>query len=132
MVNLNVLSTEQNNTNSKDIELQSTQEILKRINEEDKKVAYCVEKSLENISYLIDNILDNYNENTRIIYVGSGTSGRLGILDASECPPTYGVDFDKFQGLISGGRDAVFMAVENAEDLFLIVQLNSNILKNFI
>ena len=116
MVNLNVLSTEQNNTNSKDIELQSTQEILKRINEEDKKVAYCVEKSLDNISYLIDNILDNYNENTRIIYVGSGTSGRLGILDASECPPTYGVDFDKFQGLISGGRDAVFMAVENAED----------------
>lgn len=116
MVNLNVLSTEQNNINSKDIELQSTQEILKRINEEDKKVAYCVEKSLDNISYLIDNILDNYNENTRIIYVGSGTSGRLGILDASECPPTYGVDFDKFQGLISGGRDAVFMAVENAED----------------
>ena len=57
MVNLNVLSTEQNNTNSKDIELQSTQEILRRINEEDKKVAYCVEKSLDNISYLIDNIL---------------------------------------------------------------------------
>lgn len=116
MVNLNILSTEQNNTNSKDIELQSTHEILKRINEEDKKVAYCVEESLDSISYLIDKIFENYNQNTRIIYVGSGTSGRLGILDASECPPTYGVDFEKFQGLISGGNEAVFKAVENAED----------------
>lgn len=116
MINLSELSTEQNNQNSKDIELQSSYEIIKRINDEDKKVAYCVEKELINISLLIDAILKRYTEKTRIIYIGSGTSGRLGILDASECPPTYGVDPSLFQGIIAGGKDAMFLAKENAED----------------
>lgn len=97
MVDLNSLSTEENNLNSKDIELMSSIDIVKRINSEDKKVAYCVEKVIDKISALIDAILSRYTEKTRIIYIGSGTSGRLGILDASECPPTYGVGYDKFK-----------------------------------
>ncbi len=120
MVDLNSLSTEENNLNSKDIELMSSIDIVKRINSEDKKVAYCVEKVIDKISALIDAILSRYTEKTRIIYIGSGTSGRLGILDASECPPTYGVGYDKFQGLISGGNTAIFKAVENAEDSYTL------------
>lgn len=116
MINLNNLSTEGNNPNSKDIELQTNSEILRRINEEDKKVAFCVEKKLGDITKLMDAITENYKEDTRIIYMGAGTSGRLGILDASECPPTYGVSFEKVQGLIAGGKEAVFVAQENAED----------------
>lgn len=116
MINLNKLSTEENNPNSKDIELQDNFEILKRINEEDKKVALCVEEKLEDITKLMDAIIENYREDTRIIYIGAGTSGRLGILDASECPPTYGVSPEKVQGIIAGGKDAIFMAKENAED----------------
>ncbi len=116
MINLNKLSTEENNPNSKDIELQDNFEILKRINEEDKKVALCVEEKLEDITKIMDAIIENYREDTRIIYIGAGTSGRLGILDASECPPTYGVSPEKVQGIIAGGKDAIFMAKENAED----------------
>ena len=116
MIDLNKLSTEENNPNSKDIELQDSFEIVRRINEEDKKVAFCVEKELESISRLIDAILSKYKKETRIIYIGAGTSGRLGILDASECPPTYGVSFEKVQGIIAGGNEAIFKAKENAED----------------
>lgn len=116
MIDLRKISTEEHNLNSNNIELQDTFEILRRINEEDKKVPYCVENVLENITKLVDAICSKFNKNTRIIYVGSGTSGRLGILDASECPPTYGVSNDLFQGIISGGKEAVFKAVENAED----------------
>ena len=116
MIDLNKLSTEENNPNSKDIELQDSFEIIRRINEEDKKVAFCVEKELKSISRLIDAILSNYTKDTRIIYIGAGTSGRLGILDASECPPTYGVSHEKVQGIIAGGNEAIFRAKENAED----------------
>ena len=116
MIELEKLSTEENNPNSKDIELQDSLEVVRRINEEDKKVAFCVEKELESISRLIDAILSKYKKETRIIYIGAGTSGRLGILDASECPPTYGVSFEKVQGIIAGGNEAIFKAKENAED----------------
>ena len=116
MIDLEKLSTEENNLNSKDIELQDSLEIVRRINEEDKKVAFCVEKELGSISLLIDAILSRYEKETRIIYIGAGTSGRLGILDASECPPTYGVSFEKVQGIIAGGNEAIFKAKENAED----------------
>ena len=116
MIELEKLSTEENNPNSKDIELQNSLEIVRRINEEDKKVAFCVEKELGSISRLIDAILSRYEKETRIIYIGAGTSGRLGILDASECPPTYGVSFEKVQGIIAGGNEAIFKAKENAED----------------
>ena len=116
MIEMEKLSTEENNPNSKDIELQDSLEIVRRINEEDKKVAFCVEKELDSVSQLIDAILSKYRNETRIIYIGAGTSGRLGILDASECPPTYGVSFDKVQGIIAGGNEAIFKAKENAED----------------
>lgn len=116
MIKLEKLSTEENNPNSRDIELQDSLEIVRRINEEDKKVAFCVEKELGSISRLIDAILSRYEKETRIIYIGAGTSGRLGILDASECPPTYGVSFEKVQGIIAGGNEAIFKAKENAED----------------
>ncbi len=116
MIELEKLSTEENNPSSKDIELQDSLEIVRRINEEDKKVAFCVEKELDSVSQLIDAILSKYRNETRIIYIGAGTSGRLGILDASECPPTYGVSFDKVQGIIAGGNEAIFKAKENAED----------------
>lgn len=116
MVDLSSLSTEKNNENSKNIEIQDSYEILKRINDEDKKVAYCVEKQLLDISKLVDEIIKRTTLNTRIIYVGAGTSGRLGVLDASECPPTYGVDFEEVQGIIAGGNEAMFRAKENIED----------------
>ncbi|WP_156299324.1 N-acetylmuramic acid 6-phosphate etherase [Streptobacillus canis] len=116
VVDLSKLSTEKNNENSKNIELQDSLEIVRRINEEDKKVAYCVEKALPSIAKLVDAIVERTVPSTRIIYVGAGTSGRLGVLDASECPPTYGVDFEVVQGLIAGGKDAMFKAKENVED----------------
>ncbi len=116
MIDLSRLSTEENNPVSKDIELQESYEILKRINDEDKKVAFCVEEKLPQIAELVDAIVSGYSEDTRIIYMGAGTSGRLGILDASECPPTYGVSHEMVQGLIAGGKEAVFKAQENAED----------------
>lgn len=116
VIDLSKLSTEKNNENSKNIELQDSLEIVRRINEEDKKVAYCVEKALPSIAKLVDAIVERTVPSTRIIYVGAGTSGRLGVLDASECPPTYGVDFEVVQGLIAGGKDAMFKAKENVED----------------
>ncbi|CAM3079530.1 N-acetylmuramic acid 6-phosphate etherase [Streptobacillus ratti] len=112
MLDLSKLSTEKNNENSKNIELQDSYEIVKRINDEDKKVAYSVEKVLPSVAKLIDAIV----EKNRIIYIGAGTSGRLGVLDASECPPTYGVDFETVQGLMAGGKEAMFKAQENVED----------------
>ena len=133
MIKLEKLSTEENNPNSRDIEFQDSLEIVRRINEEDKKVAFCVEKELGSISRLIDAILSRYEKETRIIYIGAGTSGRLGILDASECPPTYGVSFEKVQGIIAGGNEAIFKAKENAEDnpeLGKQDLLNINLTKN--
>nr|WP_244147524.1 N-acetylmuramic acid 6-phosphate etherase [Streptobacillus ratti] len=112
LLDLSKLSTEKNNENSKNIELQDSYEIVKRINDEDKKVAYSVEKVLPSVAKLIDAIV----EKNRIIYIGAGTSGRLGVLDASECPPTYGVDFETVQGLMAGGKEAMFKAQENVED----------------
>lgn len=113
---INKLSTEKLNPNSLNIESKNTLDILKCINEEDKKVAYCIEKELISISNLIDAILKKLNEKSRIIYIGAGTSGRLGILDASECPPTYGVSSEFIQGIIAGGNSAMFQSKENVED----------------
>ena len=93
MIDLSRLSTEENNPMSKDIELQESYEILKRINDEDKKVAFRVEDKLSQIAELVDAIVSGYSEDTRIIYMGAGTSGRLGILDASVCLMIYGVSY---------------------------------------
>lgn len=112
----NKIITEEINPNTKNIDSVPTIEMVKMINDEDKKVAYAVEKELPAIAKAIDVISDKLSRGGRLIYIGAGTSGRLGILDASECPPTFGVSSDLVQGLIAGGKRAVFKAVEGAED----------------
>ncbi|REG88468.1 N-acetylmuramic acid 6-phosphate etherase [Algoriphagus antarcticus] len=91
-------------------------DLLHNINTEDKKVPLAVEKVIPNISGLVEEIVLRMQKGGRLIYIGAGTSGRLGVLDASECPPTYGVPFDMVLGLIAGGDTAIRKAVENAED----------------
>ena len=115
-INLDALDTEQRNEKSLNIDKLSTKEIVKVINNEDKTVAIAVEKELDNISRAIEGIYEKVNNGGRLIYIGAGTSGRLGVLDASECPPTYGVDFELVQGLMAGGESAMFKAKEGAED----------------
>jgi len=110
------LATEQRNPASMDIDSKSTIEILKIINDEDKKVPFAVEKELPYIAEAVDILVEAFKKGGRLIYVGAGTSGRLGILDASECPPTYGTPPEMVQGLIAGGYQAIRKAVEGAED----------------
>ena len=86
------------------------------INDEDKKVAEAVEKELIHIAKAVDKIGEAFFNGGRLIYVGAGTSGRLGVLDASECSPTYGVSYDLVRGIIAGGQSAMFKAKEGAED----------------
>lgn len=85
------------------LELKSTREILSDINQEDKTVAYIIEKNIQRIEILVDNVYEKLQNGGRLFYIGSGTSGRLGILDASECPPTFGVDSGLVIGIIAGG-----------------------------
>lgn len=113
---LKKLDTEQRNEATKKIDLADSREIARLINEEDKKVAFQVEKRLDKIARAIDMGVEAFQQNGRIIYAGSGTSGRLGIIDAVECPPTFGTDPAQIIGLIAGGPDAVFKAKEGAED----------------
>ncbi len=115
-INLSVMITENRNSASENIDCASTLEILQIINNEDKKVAIAVEKQLANIAKAVDAISHALLNRGRLIYLGAGTSGRLGILDASECPPTYGTAPEQVVGLIAGGHPAIFKAVENAED----------------
>ena len=115
-INLQKLDTEQVNENTKNIDSLSTLDMVTVINNEDKKVALAVEKVLPNIANAIDETYKRIKNGGRLIYIGAGTSGRLGVLDASECPPTYGVDFELVQGIMAGGKDAMFKAREGAED----------------
>lgn len=108
--------TEQSNPDTVDIDIKNGMEIAKLINDEDKKVAEAVAKVLPQIGTAIDKIADSLKTGGRMAYFGSGTSGRLGILDASEMPPTYGISPDIIQAYISGGEKAIRHAVENAED----------------
>lgn len=110
------LVTEGRNENTLDIDRLSTLEIIEKINNEDKKVAYAVEEAKESIANAVDVITERIKRGGRLLYMGAGTSGRLGILDASECPPTYGVSFELVQGLMAGGNTAIFKAAEGAED----------------
>jgi N-acetylmuramic acid 6-phosphate etherase len=98
------------------LEKMPVKEIITHINGEDKTVAFAVEKALPEIEKLIEAITDKMLAGGRLFYIGAGTSGRLGILDASECPPTYGVPYDFVQGLIAGGFNAITRAAEFAED----------------
>lgn len=110
--------TEYRNENTKDIDLLSTIDMVKKMNEEDKLVALAVEDETEHIAEAIDLIAKQFLKGGRLFYFGAGTSGRLGILDASECPPTFSVPFDMVQGRIAGGKDAFLYSVEGAEDNF--------------
>jgi N-acetylmuramic acid 6-phosphate etherase len=110
------LTTEQRNPRSMDIDAKSTEEILKIINDEDKLVPYAVEKELPYIAQAVDIIVNALKQGGRLLYFGAGTSGRLGVVDASECPPTFGTPFGMIEGFIAGGKDAMFRAQEGAED----------------
>lgn len=110
------LTTEQRNPRSMDIDAKSTAEILKIINEEDKLVPYAVEKELPYIERAVEIIVNAIKNGGRLLYFGAGTSGRLGVVDASECPPTFGTPYGMIQGFIAGGKKAMFRAQEGAED----------------
>ncbi len=110
------LTTEKRNSASANIDKVSTLEMLKIINDEDKKVAVAVEKTLPQIALAVDLIAKKISSGGRLFYIGAGTSGRLGVLDASECPPTFGVNSEMVQGIIAGGNYALTNAVEGAED----------------
>ncbi len=113
---LNRLTTEQRNPNSMEIDSKSTLEILKIINNEDKTVAFAVEKEIKFIVQAVDIIVSAIKNGGRLLYFGAGTSGRLGVIDASECPPTFGTPFGLIEGFIAGGKEAMFRAQEGAED----------------
>ncbi|WP_439214514.1 N-acetylmuramic acid 6-phosphate etherase [Duffyella gerundensis] len=115
-IDLSALTTEGRNAASTDIDRLSTLEMLTVINQEDKKVALAVEAILPAIARAVDAIVAAFAQGGRLIYCGAGTSGRLGILDASECPPTFGTPRSQVVGLIAGGHQAILQAVENAED----------------
>ena len=132
-INLNVLDTEKINENSINIDVMDTTSILNTINNEDKKVALAIEKVIPYIENLINLAYEKMLLGGRIIYIGAGTSGRLGVLDASECPPTYGVDPTLVQGIIAGGYSALLKAKEGAEDSLMLAKedlININLNKN--
>lgn len=116
MTDLSRLTTESVNQDTIAIDECSTEEILRMINREDQKVALAVEKEIPQITEAVDIIYPALKSGGRMIYVGAGTSGRLGVLDASECPPTYGTDPEMVQGFIAGGDIALRSAVEGCED----------------
>lgn len=108
--------TEQENPNTNAIDSVSTLDAARMINAEDKLVAEAIEKVLPQIAESIDRVVERLQNGGRLFYVGTGTSGRLGVLDASEIPPTYGVSYDLVQGVIAGGYDALYKASEASED----------------
>lgn len=108
--------TTESDSHYDELDKMSTQELLININNEDKKVAFAVEKSINKIIPLVDVIVKKMQLGGRLFYIGAGTSGRLGVVDASECPPTFGVAHDWVIGLIAGGDAAIRKAVEFAED----------------
>ncbi|WP_448916861.1 N-acetylmuramic acid 6-phosphate etherase [Haemophilus sputorum] len=113
---LNQLITEQRNPNSMQLDSLSAQELVALINREDQQVALAVEKCLPQIALAVEKIVAAFERGGRLVYVGAGTSGRLGVLDASECPPTYGVKPEMVVGLIAGGDHALRHPIEGAED----------------
>lgn len=120
--------TEYRNENTKDIDLLSTIDMVRKMNEEDQIVAKVVGDEAPNIAMAIDIIAKSFLKGGRLFYFGAGTSGRLGILDASECPPTFSVDPSMVQGIIAGGPKAILHAAEGAEDNFDDGKKDANIL----
>lgn len=116
MLNLNGFTTESRNPDTMNLDEMSAFEIVQAMNAEDKKVPEAIEAILPEIAAVVDKVVDTFEKGGRLVYVGAGTSGRLGVLDASECPPTYGVKPEMVVGLIAGGDTALRNPVEGAED----------------
>lgn len=116
MDDLGRLVTEQQNPASLGIDTKGTAEILRIINREDARVPEAVGRAIEDIAALVDAVVERFQAGGRLFYVGAGTSGRLGVLDAAECPPTFGTDPEMVQGIIAGGTEALTRSVEGAED----------------
>ncbi len=116
MVDISKITTEKRNENTKNIDIASTCEILKLINKEDQSVPLAVEKAIDQIALVVNEVTDTFVNGGRLFYLGAGTSGRLGVLDASEVPPTFGVSNDMVIGIIAGGDKALRFAIEGAED----------------
>ena len=113
---LSTLITEQRNPNSMHIDSLSALEIVQLMNEEDKQVPLAIEKCLPQIAQAVERIVAAFQQGGRLVYIGAGTSGRLGVLDASECPPTFGVSPEMVKGIIAGGERALRHPIEGAED----------------
>ena len=116
MIDLSTLTTERRNDETFNLDQMTVAEALVKMNNEDKKVAFAVEEALPSIEPVISSAIEAFNKGGRLIYMGAGTSGRLGVLDAAECVPTFGVPATQVIGLIAGGDKAMTVAVEGAED----------------
>ena len=110
------LVSEERNPRTKEIDLLPTIDVLRKINDEDKLVAHAVERVIPEIAAVVDRTIAAFRQGGRLIYMGAGTSGRIGVLDASECPPTFSVPATMVVGLIAGGYSALLKATEGAED----------------
>lgn len=115
-MNLTALTTEKRNPKTMNLDEMTSLEVLTIMNEEDSKVSTAIKKELPSINNVIQEIIKSFNKNGRLIYIGAGTSGRLGVLDAAECVPTFGTDPEMVQAFIAGGESAMTVAVEGAED----------------
>ena len=113
---LSTLITEQRNPNSMHVDSLSALEIVQLMNKEDKQVPLAIEKCLPQIAQAVECIVAAFQQGGRLVYIGAGTSGRLGVLDASECPPTFGVSPEMVKGIIAGGERALRHPIEGAED----------------
>ncbi len=118
MIDIKKQSTETRNQNTLNIDSVSTLEMMQKINNEDKEVALAVEKELENIAKAVDMATDSFLQGGRIIYTGAGTSGRIGVLDAYDCPATYGIEKDRILAIMAGGNEAITGSAEGAEDSY--------------
>ena len=110
--------TEKNNPKSENIDKKSIYDILNVINEEDSKISYSIKESFSDLEIIINMVVKSFNNNGKLFYVGCGSSGRLGVLDAAECPPTFSVSRQLVQGVIAGGNKALYQSIEGAEDDF--------------
>lgn len=115
-MDLQKILTEQRNPNTLNIDTLSTENMLKKINQEDQTIAFAVEKTIPVVAKVVDSIVAGIEKGGRLLYIGAGTSGRLGILDASECPPTFSTDPGQVIGIIAGGERAIQFPLEGAED----------------
>ena len=115
---MNIPKTEARNPASMNMDKMSTEDMAKLVIAANYEAVKAVENATESIARAIDAIAESFNNGGRLFYVGAGTSGRLGVLDASECPPTFGVPYEQVQGIIAGGKERMFRAGENAEDRY--------------